>query len=115
MMYEKIMIHLSVMLCVKFLSVQYIYFSEIVHVLKAVAILISGHLNLSTMFVVSHLLIAYKVSPEWRLNLFFGTQKKYPFPLNRGVPSIEVKNIKIMWTFIREKILSPLITEVPLE
>ena len=39
------------------------------------------HLNLP----VSHFLIA-KVSPEWRLNLGFGTQKECPFTLNRGVP-----------------------------
>ena len=52
--------------------------SEIVHVLKAVAILTSKHLNLSTIFVVSHFLIA-KVYPEWRLNPRFGSQKKCPF------------------------------------
>ena len=36
-------------------------------------------------FVVSHFLIA-KVSPEWRLNRSFETQKKCPFPLNRRCP-----------------------------
>ena len=45
----------------------------------------SQHLILSTIFVISHLLIA-KMSLEWRLNLGFGTQKQCPFPLNRGVP-----------------------------
>ena len=61
--------------------------TDIVHVLKAVAILTSKHLNLSTIFVVR--------AKVW-LNLGFGTQKKCPFPLNRGVPSIEVTNTKIM-------------------
>ena len=40
----------------------YIDFSEIVHVLKVVAIVISIHLNLSMILVVSHFLSA-KVSP----------------------------------------------------
>ena len=56
---------------------------------------------------VCHLFIA-KVSPEWGLNPGFGTQTKCPFPLNRGVPSLEVTNTKIMWTFFRDKILCPL-------
>ena len=37
------------------------------------------------LFVVSHLL-STNVSPEWRLNPGFGTQKKCPFPLNGDVP-----------------------------
>ena len=53
------------------------------------------HLNLSTTFVASHFLIA-KVSPEQRLKPGFRTQKKCLFPLNGGVPSVEVTNIKIM-------------------
>ena len=61
--------------------------------MKAAIIVIS--VNLSTLFVVSHILGA-KVSAEWRLNLGFGTQKKCPFPLNRGVPSKEVIDKKIM-------------------
>ena len=68
------------------------------------------------MFVVSHFLILRsKVSLEWRLNPVFGTQKKCPFllPLNRGVPSIEVINAKIMWTFFRDQILCPLNRGVP--
>ena len=69
--------------------------SEIVHVLKAVAIVTFEHLNLSTIFVVSHLLSA-TMSPEWMLNLGFGTQKNCPFPQNRSVPSREVTNTKIM-------------------
>ena len=31
------------------------------------------------------------------LNPGFGTQKKGPFPLNKGVPSTEVTDTKIMW------------------
>ena len=42
------------MLCVEFPLVQYIDLSEIVHVLKAIAIVTSKHLNLSTIFVVKH-------------------------------------------------------------
>ena len=38
------------------------------------------------------------------MNLDFGTHKKSPFPLKRGVSSIkEVTNTKIMITFIRDK------------
>ena len=69
------------MLCADFPRAQYIKcFYVIVHVLKAVSIVTSEHLNLSTIFVVSQLLSA-KVSPEWRLNPGSGTQKKCPFPL----------------------------------
>ena len=55
---------------------QYInyYLSEIVHVAKAVIIVISVNINLSTFFVVSHVL-STTVSHEWRLNLGFGTQE----------------------------------------
>ena len=49
-----------------------------VHVLKAVAIVTSEDLNLSTFVVVSHFLSA-KASPEWRLKPGFGTQKKVSF------------------------------------
>ena len=59
------------------------------------AIVTNEHLNLSTAFEASHFLIA-KVSPEQRLKPGFRTQKKCPFPLNGGVPSVEVTNIKIM-------------------
>ena len=95
-------------------QVQYIDLREIVHVLKAVTIVTSVRLNsLSMIFVVSHFLIA-KVSPKWRLTPGFGIQKKCPFPLvNRGVLSIEVANTKIMWTFLRDKILCPLNRGVP--
>ena len=36
------------------------------------------------------------MSPEWRLNLGFGTQKMRSFPLKRDVPSIAVTHSKIM-------------------
>ena len=95
--------------CVEFPQVQFIDWREIVHVLKAVTVVTSVRLNnLSMIFVVSHFLIA-KVSPKWRLNPGFGIQKKCSFPLvNRGVPSIEVANTKIMSTFLRDKVLCPL-------
>ena len=87
---------------------QYINFnlSEIiiVHVVKAAIIVISEHFNLSTLLVVSHVL-STKVSPEWRKNLGF---KKCPFPLNRGVPSTELTDKKIMWIFARGQISRPL-------
>ena len=35
------------------------------------------------------------------------TQKKWPFPLNRGFPSIEVTNTEIMWTFFGDQIFCP--------
>ena len=85
-------------------KVQYIDLREIVHVLKALTIVTSVQLNnLSMTFVVSHFSSA-KVSPKWRLRPGFG---------NRGVPSIEVANTKIMWTFLRDKILCPLNRGVP--
>ena len=59
------------------------------HILTAVPIVTRVYLlNISMIFVVSHFLSA-KVTPEWRLNPSFGTKKKCPSPLNRGVPSIE--------------------------
>ena len=61
---------------------------------------------LSTRLVVSHYFSA-KVSPEWRLNSGFGTQKKCPFPLNRSVPSLEVTDAKIMWTIFGTKVCVP--------
>ena len=83
------------MLCVEFPQVQNIYLRELIHVLKAVTTVTSEHLNLSTIFVVSHFLIA-KMSPEKTLNPGFGTQRKCSFPLNRGIPSVEVTNTKVM-------------------
>ena len=48
-----------------FLQVQYIDLSEIVHVVKALIIVISVNFDLSILFVVSCIL-STKVSPEWR-------------------------------------------------
>ena len=45
--------------------------------------------------------------------LYEGTKKSCAFPLNRGVPSIEVTNTKITWTFFRDYILCPLDGGVP--
>ena len=70
------MTNLSLPCCL--LNSQYIDLSELIHVLKVVTVLTSEHLNLSTIFVVNHLLIAKK-TPEWRVNPGFATQKKCPF------------------------------------
>ena len=43
----------------------------------------------------------------------FGTHKKSLFPLNRGVPSIEVADTKITRAFFRDQILCPLNGGVP--
>ena len=64
---------MSATLGVEFPQEQCIDFSEIIHVLKAVAIVTSQYLNLSTIFVVSHFLIAM-MTPEW------GPRKSVPFP-----------------------------------
>ena len=85
---------------------QYIDLSEIVQFMKAVSIVTSVQLKKSTLIVVSHVL-STKVSPEWRSNTGFGTQKTCPFPLNRGVPSIEVTDTKIMGAFFQDQILCP--------
>ena len=71
--------------------------------------------TVSTIIVVSHFLtfLSAKVFPEWKLNPGFGTQKKCFFPLNKSIPSIEVTNTKILWTFFRDQILSPLNGAVP--
>lgn len=74
---------------------KYIDLREIVRVVKADIIVIMIDSNLSTLFVVSHGLRP-NVSPEWRLKPGFGIQKKCPFPLNRGVASIEVADAKNM-------------------
>ena len=73
---------ISVILCIELLQVQYIDLREIVRVVKNDIIVTSVHPKLSTFFVVRHVLSG-KMSPKWRLNMG-------PFPLNRGVPSIEV-------------------------
>ena len=66
------------------------HFIEIVQFVKASLILFSVKLKISTSS-----LWSVKMSPEWRLNTGFETQKKWPFPLNNGVPSIEVRDTKI--------------------
>jgi len=66
-------------LCVGFPQIQSIDLSEVVQNVKVHIIVISVHVKLSTLFMVSHVLSAW-VSPEWRLNPGFGTQKKCPFP-----------------------------------
>ena len=86
---------------------QYIDVSEIVQFVKAAIMVISVHLKISPFFVVSHVLSA-KVSSEQWLNPGFRTKKTCPFPLNRGVPSIQVTDIKIMWTSFPDQILCPL-------
>ena len=80
------------MLCVEFLQLQHIDLSELIHVLKAVAIVTGGELinEWSVTFLIA------KVSPEWRLNLGVGAQKKRPFPLNKGASSKEVTNTKTL-------------------
>ena len=45
--------------------------------------------------------------------LYGWTKESCAFPLNRGVPSIEVTNTKITWTFFRDQILCPLNGGVP--
>ena len=76
-------------LYVEFKQLLFIDLSEIVKFVKASTFFISAQLKISTLVVISHTFRA-KVSPEWRLNSGFRTQKKCPLPLNRGVPSIEV-------------------------
>ena len=65
---------ISATLYVEFIQVQYFDFSDIVQFVKASIIVIRVHLKISTLFMVSHFFSA-KVSPEWRLNPGFGTQK----------------------------------------
>ena len=48
-----------------------------------------------------------EVSPEWRLNPSFETQKKCPFPLNRGVLSIEVTEERLCELFPGTNLVSP--------
>ena len=72
--------------------------TSIVQFVKAAIIVISVHLKISTLPVVSHVLTT-EVSSEWRLNLGLWTQKTCPFPLNRVVCSTEVADTKIPWTF----------------
>ena len=50
-----------------------------------------------------------------KANLVFKAQKNCPFSLNKGVPSIEVIDTKIMWKFFLEQILCLLNRVVPKE
>ena len=59
---------------------RYIDLNKIVQLVKASIVVISIHLKISTLFVVSHFLIA-KVSPEWRPIQVSGLRKSVPFPL----------------------------------
>ena len=74
-MYKKTRLTLSLaaLWCVAFPQVKYINLSEIVRLVKAVALLRSVNLKLSTLFVVSRFL---SVSPEGRLNPVFVPRKK---------------------------------------
>ena len=53
--------------------------SEIVQFLKDSIIIISVHLKISTLFVVSHVL-SVKVFPEWSQSRVLGSRKRVPFP-----------------------------------
>ena len=83
------------MLCVEFSQVQYIDLGGIIHGLKAVTIVTSEFLNLyiNHFWGLSHFL-SDEVSPGWRPKPSLGTQKKCPFPLYKGVPSIEYNKYK---------------------
>ena len=89
-------------------------FLKLIRVLKAVAIVSNKHFNLSLIFLVSHFWIA-KVSPEWRLNLGFGTQKKCPFPFKRGGRYKDYVNIFPGPNFVSLERRCPLNRGVPKE
>ena len=74
----------SAALFVEFTQVHYHYMSEIVQFVKASIIVISVHLKISTLFVVSHFLNA-KVLLNGNKNPVFWTQKKCPFTLTGDV------------------------------
>ena len=69
----RLTLSLAALWCVAFPQVKYISLNEIVRLVKAVALLRSVNLKLSTLFVVSRFL---SVSPEGRLNPVFGPRKK---------------------------------------
>ena len=79
----------SAALFVEFTQVQYHYMSEIVQFVKTSIIVISVHLKISTLFVISHFLNA-KVLLNGNKNPVFQTQKKCPFTLIGDVSWIEV-------------------------
>ena len=92
-----------------------------VHLFKLVSSCFGNrrHCNLWTLKLIndfySQSLLRVKLSFEWRLNPGFRAQKKCPFPLNGGVPTIELTNTKIMRTFFRDQILCPLNRTFPKE
>ena len=72
--------------------------------------MIRVHLKISALFVVSHFLSA-EMSPELmevKTNPGFRTQKTCSFLSNQGVPSTEITDTKIIWTFSRDQILCAL-------
>ena len=80
-MYKKILINLSLSCGVlESRKCNTSFSSEIVHVLKAVAIVTSEHLNLSTNLPLVSFYLLIKMSLEWRLKPGFGIQKIVPFP-----------------------------------
>ena len=80
-MYKKILINLSLSCDVlESRKCNTSFSSEIVHVLKAVAIVTSEHLNLSTNLPLVSFYLLIKMSLEWRLKPGFGIQKIVPFP-----------------------------------
>ena len=66
------------MLCAEFPYLQYIDLSQIVHVVEAIIIVIRVHWNLSTVFVVSHVLSA-KVFPSGGQTRVLWPRKMSPF------------------------------------
>lgn len=83
---SRLTLSLAALLCVAFPQLKYINLSEIVRLVKAVALLRSVNLKLSTLFVVSRFL---SVSPEGRLNPVFGPRKKVS-------PQSEITGTKII-------------------
>ena len=79
------------MLCVELPQMQYIDWSELIHIWK-----------------LSKLLWQVNTKP---IDNFFVCVSLFPEIIEP--PSTEVKNTKIMWTFFRDKILCPLNGSVP--
>ena len=92
----------NVLLCVEFPQVKYMDFSGIVHVVKAIVIVTSEHLDVHV-----RTLFVCEVSLEWRLKLGFGTKKKCPFSLYRGHPSLEVTIQRLCKHFSETKFCVP--------
>ena len=74
-----------------------------VQFVKAAIIVISVHLKILALFVVSHAFWVL-VSPLHKgRTQISGPRKRFPFPC------VEVTDTKVMWTFFRDQILCPLI------